>query len=99
MNKSLALVMEHLLHRGHVGGPQRGRCFSGDFERKVRSCFIRRLCLLEHPRDIEKKALETGRYLHRGPIGESGVGFDLPGTLRDRRRRALETEQLFMGAL
>jgi len=38
------------------------------------------------------KALETGSFLHRGTLGEPRWGLVLPGTLRDRKRKALKTE-------
>jgi len=40
------------------------------------------------------KVLETGSFLHRGPLVEHRGGLVLPGTLRDRKRRALKTEHL-----
>jgi mRNA-degrading endonuclease YafQ of YafQ-DinJ toxin-antitoxin module len=52
MNKPLALVIEQLLHRGPVGGSQRGHCFTGDFERKRDFVLSEDFFLLENPRDM-----------------------------------------------
>ena len=60
------------LHRGPIGVPGRRSCFTGDFEGKVRFCFIRRPYFLRTPRDKLKKALATGSSLHSGPVGEPG---------------------------
>jgi hypothetical protein len=58
-----------VLHRGHVGGPGRGRCFTWNFERKVIFLFIKRYCLLGNQRDMCKKALEMGNTLIRVSLG------------------------------
>jgi hypothetical protein len=36
----------------------------------------------EGSRDMLKKALEMGNFLHRGPIGDTWRGVHLPWTLR-----------------
>jgi len=54
------------------------------FERKVKFGFIRRPYLLGNVRDMQRKALETGNSIHRGPTGEpEGGGGHLLGTSRD----------------
>jgi hypothetical protein len=71
------------LHSGPVGGPGRRSCFTRDFKRKVRFCFIRRPYLLGTPRDELKKAVATGSPLHSGPVGEQGGGLVLTGNSGD----------------
>jgi len=44
------------------------------FERKVKFGFIRRPYLLGNVRDMQRKALETGNSIHRGPTGEPEGG-------------------------
>jgi hypothetical protein len=36
------------------------------------------------PKDMQNKALETGRSLYSGRVGKPGEGFVLPETLRNR---------------
>ena len=40
-----------------------------------------------------------GVFIRRGPVGESGVGVCLQGTVRDSGRRAPETEHLSLWEL
>jgi hypothetical protein len=95
MSKPLALETERI-HRGTAGGTWNGGSVTWDMESWD---FIRRLCLLRTPRDMQNKVLETGRSLYSGRVGEPGGGFVLTRTLRDGWRRVLETERMFMGAL
>jgi hypothetical protein len=62
------------LHTGPVGGPERGCCFTGEFERKVRFLFMLIPCLLVNPRDVKISALEKGNSLLTGPVGEPKAG-------------------------
>jgi hypothetical protein len=52
-----------------------------DFERKVRFCVIKRHCLLGNTREIERKVLERGNFLHNGPVTDPGMVFVYLGPL------------------
>lgn len=43
---------------------------------------------------MQKKALQTGISLHRGPVKGTWRGFPLLGTPRDMSRKSLEMEHL-----
>ena len=82
----------HSLHRGPVGGPWRGCCFTRDF--RGRWHFV----LSGNPvycglREICKRRFWKQVALSIGPHCVTRRGLILPGTLRDRWR-ALETECL-----
>jgi len=61
-------------------------------------CFTRRPCLLGTLRDMQKKALETGSSLHRGPLGNL-KGAHFTRELERQMEGSGDRMSLSMGAL
>lgn len=77
-----------------------GGSFTGDFEKKVILCFIRRPVSPPRAlRDVKKMALEMGISLHTGHTGNLEARF-IYQRLQERVKEGSGNEvSLFMGAL
>jgi len=72
-------------HRGHDGVPLPGSSMNGAFLSEEAQCRgpLGRAPLLGTLEDMLRKALDTGIYPHRGPVGDL-EGIRLSGLLREK---------------
>jgi hypothetical protein len=76
MNKSLPLEIEHLSPYGPCWGNVEGGTFTGDFERQVRFCFIRRPFYWGLREICKRRLWNRATFPTWAPLGDlEGVSF------------------------